>query len=253
MNVDSDEVLMELLKAEQAANSSLLQLGSLTAARQYRRAHQLVTRYVSPGSRVLDWGSGNGHFSYFLVRAGYQVSGFGFEPRPPVCTGFSTTQYEYQQGALHDPRTIPFSDERFDAVLSVGVLEHVRETGGDELASLREIYRVLKPGGIFLCFHLPNRYSWIEPLSRRAGRHYHRFRYTAREARVLADATGFKVLELRRYGSLPRNLWGSSQLRTAGNCRALARMYDALDGVLSLALSPICQNYLFIGWKQIPA
>jgi hypothetical protein len=31
---------------------------------------------------------------------------------------------------------LPFPDTCFDAVASVGVLEHVRETGGNELASL---------------------------------------------------------------------------------------------------------------------
>ncbi|MBQ4132690.1 MAG: methyltransferase domain-containing protein [Desulfovibrionaceae bacterium] len=47
-------------------------------------------------------------------------------------------------------------------MFSIGVFEHVHETGGDQLASLKEISRVLKPEGFFLCFHLPNKYSWVE-------------------------------------------------------------------------------------------
>ncbi len=251
--IDHDDTLMALVEAEWAGDASLLQFRSLTSARQYRRAHRLVAQYVSPGKAVLDWGAGNGHFSFFLVRSGYQVSGFGFEKLPGLCSGFNAGEYEYRQGSPRDPRVIPFDNESFDAVMSVGVLEHVRETGGEELASLGEIHRMLKPGGLFLCFHLPNRYSWIEPLSRRAGRHYHRFRFTAAEVRTLADAAGFDVLELRRYGVLPRNLWGSARLRRVGNCWAVAALYDALDAMLSVVLSPVCQNYLFVGRKRIKA
>jgi SAM-dependent methyltransferase len=42
---------------------------------------------------------------------------------------------------------LPFKDAAFDAVLSVAVLEHVR----DPIQSAKEIVRVLKPGGDLLC------------------------------------------------------------------------------------------------------
>jgi len=43
-------------------------------------------------------------------------------------------------------RGSPYLD-KFDAVVSVGVLEHVKETGGSEIGSLREIFRILKLNG----------------------------------------------------------------------------------------------------------
>ena len=54
------------------------QYRSLPAANQYRLLYALTARYVSPGSAVLDWGCGRGHFSYYLLRHGYRVTAFSF-------------------------------------------------------------------------------------------------------------------------------------------------------------------------------
>ena len=59
-----DTILHELMQAR-AVQPNLLQFGSLVSAHQYLRAYALVRRYVPTGSQVLDWGTGNGHFSYF--------------------------------------------------------------------------------------------------------------------------------------------------------------------------------------------
>ena len=59
-----------------------------------------------------------------------------------------------------------------------------------EAESLVEIRRVLKSGGHFLCFHLPNQYSYVEAVSRLARRGaapdprhdaHHRFRFSVRQ------------------------------------------------------------------------
>lgn len=53
-----------------------------------------------------------------------------------------------------DATTLPFADASFAAVVTTGVLEYVRDLG----VSLREIARVLEPGGVVVCtMSLPRR------------------------------------------------------------------------------------------------
>jgi SAM-dependent methyltransferase len=153
-----------------------------------------------------------------------------------VCSGLGPGAYDYRRGA--DPVGLPFEDRSFDAVLSIGVLEHVRETGGDEIASLREIRRILRPGGFFICVHLPNRFSWIEFLARALGRSSHRFSYTRTDILRLSGNAGLRVIEIGRYGALPRNLWSGEMLRTIGNWVPAAGAYQFADSVLSRIFAP---------------
>lgn len=56
---------------------------------------------------------------------------------------------------------LPFADGRFDAVISNHVIEHVGDTA-DQIEHLREIRRVLKPGGAAY-LAVPNRWMLTEP------------------------------------------------------------------------------------------
>ena len=243
----SDEVIFRELVARGEGNGSWgPQFGSLAGVRQYRRLYRMVRRHLAPGAQVLDWGTASGHFSYFLTRAGYRATGFDFEGVSQA--GWLDEPYErHVVGASPpDPVHLPFADAAFDAVASVGVLEHVRETGGDESASLAEIVRVLRPGGVFLCYHFPNRTSWIDFISSRVpGKHHHLYRFTRADIERLMRDAGLELLEVARYGFLPRN--GLNRL-PAGLRRArwTADLWDALDAALGAALAPLCQNFAFV-------
>ena len=110
-----------------------------------------------------------------------------------------------------DAVALPFGDGEFDAVLSSGVLEHVAEgrAQGDEVGSMYEIFRVLKPGGFFVIYQLPQRCAWQEAIIRwlRLG-YSHPRRFSAGEIARMLSENGYTVRRIRRGNMIPKNLTG---------------------------------------------
>ena len=246
----TNETFRELatLWSNDPACYALLQFRRRVTADQYQRLYTLVDRYLPPRSNVLDWGCGNGHVSYALWRRQFRVSGFSFEDFG--LRRHLDATYELRTGSESDPSGIPFDENTFDGVMSVGVLEHVRETGGTEQASLREIARVLRPGGFFICYHFPNRYSLIDALSRLSpSSHRHQFRYTKADIQNLCAEAGLELVEVRRYGALPRNMWHRTP-RLIGDSGVICRFWNVLDELLGGLLPRWTQNYWFVARKS---
>jgi len=245
----TNAVVAELIaRAQQPDGKALMQFRSAVGAHQYRALYGLLSRYLHRDAHVLDWGAGNGHFSYVCSRVGLRTTAYSLERGS--LDWLPADRCEVVYGSERDPVALPFDDACFDAVTSVGVLEHVRETGGDELSSLHEIARVLRPGGVLLCVHLPNRYSLIEAAARYVPqKHHHELRYTTDEIVALLAETGLRSLEMRRYGLLPRNLWQHAPARLRRS-RLLAGLWDVLDDTLAFPLSMLCQNYLFVARRE---
>jgi SAM-dependent methyltransferase len=231
--------------AQNTPQTTLDQFHSLISAHQYRLSHALVRRFLPPGAHVLDWGVGNGHFSFFLTREGYRATGYSLEPCE-FANFLPTDSSSFVQGNREDPVSLPFADGLFDAVTSVGVLEHVRETGGNEIQSLVEIWRVTKPGGLFLCFHLPNRFSFIERVAALfPGKYRHEVRFARHQIETLLRSAGWEVILIRRYGVLPRNLWQRFPSRIR-NSALIAGIWDGVDMILERVVNPICQNFAVV-------
>lgn len=113
------------------------------------------SRGQASGIRVLDWGGGPGFFSYLLQSLGLEPTYYDFRSDCP--------SYAYVLGLLpgpvyyaEDSTILPFPDREFDAVVSLGVLEHV----ADPSVSLRETRRVLAANGNLFVYHFPNRFGY---------------------------------------------------------------------------------------------
>jgi cyclopropane fatty-acyl-phospholipid synthase-like methyltransferase len=241
-----DATARELQQSASDFDSDIVSWESLASARQYRRLVDAIAD-LPLDARVLDWGSGRGGFSYWLLRRGQQrVDALDLE-----APAFSPALERIAEGRFHhtvpdDHVRLPYPDETFDAVVSVGVFEHVGEFGGDETATLGELRRVLKPGGCFVCVHLPNEHSWIEALSRRIpGKYHHQRCFAAGEMEQLLTTAGFKVELTDSYGVLPRNSLRARWMNTERG----AAFVDGVDDLLLTALRRWAQNRVLMARK----
>lgn len=118
----------------------------------HKKAHQcaLADSGIRDGMRVLEVATGSGEMFRRLVKANQRGTTVGLDLSPNMA---ARTQREVQRdfpGAnagcqAVDARFLPFRDEAFDAVVCCYLLELLSHD--DIIRTLKEIRRVLKPGG----------------------------------------------------------------------------------------------------------
>jgi len=198
--------------------SDFVHLDQPIGIRSYLRIADDIAAHVPRGD-LLDWGCGAGQMTYLLKRRGYGVTSFDIGDPASAAMADIPLSRELEVVRTTERTALPFADGSFDAVLSCGVLEHVDEFSepGDERRSLREIARVLRPGGRLLIYQLPQRYAWQEAVSRRLQLGYsHPRRFTAAEICAMLREAGYMIERLGRTNLIPRNLTGMPErLRTA--------------------------------------
>lgn len=214
-------------------------LDDAASVRRYCGKADEVAAVVRKGS-ILDWGCLYGQMTYLLERRGLTVVPFDVagSRRPRTLCELVGRTPMYSQ----DPVKLPFEAASFEAVLSSGTLEHV----ADPEASLREIQRILRPGGHFIIYNLPNRLSWIEWIALLRGTAHER-RYLVREAREWLVRAGFEVLVARHENVLPCT-FSSLSGRLRPMFLAVNRLFAGLDPLLSRlpVLSLFGTNLTFI-------
>jgi ubiquinone/menaquinone biosynthesis C-methylase UbiE len=210
---------------------------------QYAAQHQ---EYVAIADRVaadhpqavLDWGCGWGQMSALLRERGVDMTLLDYvgpgaaDAEVPLELYPDLARYESSEAVR-----LPYEDGRFDAVLSCGVLEHVAEPE----ASLDELRRVLRPGGMLYVYKLPNRFSYLEAIARHVdGMYYHGKEpfdtiYTLRSAREIVTRHGFEVLEAREANMLPLTAGGAFADRHGQRIFAASAALARVPGLRRLA------------------
>lgn len=106
-----------------------------------------------PGSRVLDLGSPKDLAVMLARHRGFRVVATDILPEAiALSRRYASAQGRegFSRGRVYsevqDGRALTYADGVFDAAYSVSVLEHIPERG--DTAALRELIRVVKPGGI---------------------------------------------------------------------------------------------------------
>jgi SAM-dependent methyltransferase len=100
---------------------------------------------------------------------------------------------------LNHPYLLPYESNSFDVVIGSGVLEHVP----NDSESLKELYRIIRPGGFFIMTMLPNEYSYTEWINRRLKNPHHLRMYSLSEARHMFMHHGFLPVRFGYHQMIP--------------------------------------------------
>ncbi|MBU0732094.1 class I SAM-dependent methyltransferase [Patescibacteria group bacterium] len=166
--------------------------------------------YLKKGDEVLDLGCGNGRLVEFLIPLGIKYTGCDNSNQ---LLKFASEKYTDTKFVVGDFMHPPFEKEEFDVVMAIASLHHV-PSGELRLRALKEIYRILKPGGYLLMtnwYLYQKKYKkyiknnkgkmdkgdaiipWKDKYGNtQAERYYHAFKQ--KELSKLARQIGFKVI-----------------------------------------------------------
>jgi ubiquinone/menaquinone biosynthesis C-methylase UbiE len=102
---------------------------------------------VDKNSYVLDMGCGTGRWSYYLSPKVKFIE--AIDPSNAVFSAASLTSGKSNiRITKAGVDNIPFADNSFDFIFSLGVLHHLPDTTG----AIKKIYQKIKPGGYFLVY-----------------------------------------------------------------------------------------------------
>jgi SAM-dependent methyltransferase len=179
------------------------------------------------GLKVLEIGCGLGTDGAQFAKAGADYTGIDLTK-----ASIELAQKRFELDGLKgefrvsDAEMLDFADETFDLVYSHGVLHHTPETG----AAVREVHRVLKPGGraMVMLYHRGsyNYHVGIRVL-RRAGAGLLK---SESGIKIVHSLTGEPIDSLREHAQLAKSNGGSADeflsQSTDGAGNPLARVYS---------------------------
>ena len=137
----------KIIEATRQAYDTIAPHFDQTRRHQYLAEFRWLEKLVSPGQELLDVGCGSGRLLEFL--SGVTYTGIDLSPQlirlaqeqHPECAS------QFQVADMH---ALPFSDASFDRVVAISSLYHSPNRAFRQRV-LREIFRVLRPGGaVFL-------------------------------------------------------------------------------------------------------
>jgi ubiquinone/menaquinone biosynthesis C-methylase UbiE len=166
----------------------------------HSKAHDCALKHsgIRNGMRVLEVATGSGEMFRRLVKANPDGSTFGLDLSPNMAAHTlrvarkASPQAEAHCGAV-DVRSLPFRSASFDAVMCCYLLELLSQE--DIELTLREIRRVLRPGGRFSLVVIGQNVKFFNSLYAVAGRLVPAFwgRQVEHDVPELIHAAGFRI------------------------------------------------------------
>jgi len=149
-----------------------------------------LSERIGKKGKILDIGAGDGFFLEMVRGLGWEVAGVELESGAAVFA--SQRGLSVFGGELVEAK---YKDNSFDVVHLSHVLEHTT----DPRATIREVQRILKPGGKII-IKVPNFLGLaykIFPQALDIPRHL--FHFNKRNLSILLSSTGFKNIKIKHY------------------------------------------------------
>ena len=195
-----------------------------------RRLNRWMAEAVAPhvGTRVLEIGAGIGNITQWLLPRDVYVASDINPHYLSYLRNFALGKpyLEIRRADLDAPADFEALAGRFDTVVCLNVLEHVR----DPLSGLRNIQRALEPGGR-LVLYVPQGPRLYSSLDEVLG---HRCRYTRQALAAELAGAGFEVESMRdfnRFG-VPGWWWNGKVLKRRHFSRVQLKTFDWLTPLL---------------------
>lgn len=208
-----------------------------------------LPRPPTDGARLLDVGFGNGGFLKIASEMGWNAEGIDFDPKAVEVARARGLNVSCASAA-----ELSIRNEHFDVITLSHVIEHVH----DPIALLRDLYRLLKPGG-FLWLDTPNLCSYG---AKRFGRDWrgwepprHLVLFNSASLRKSLTHAGFKRIEQRWHGMVLFSIYAESAAIARGQCaqdgiRKVVPSLAAVVDELREMLQPKQREFLtFIAYK----
>lgn len=230
-----------------------------------------VDRYVRRNQRILEAGCGLGRVLKHYFYQGFAIEGFELDGDAVLHLNEEDPTLPVRVASI---TAMPYPDESFDLAMAFGVLSCVEQEAERELA-LRELRRVLKPGGILCCSVSVDNSArgvfrvikYLEYLRGRLAGNGHRYFYSwcfsRNEFQVILSQAGFDTVEVQpiltraafhTYGPFFRKANGFSLALARDGDRGYAlncvgeRVYQAVTKLLPWQYA---EGMVFIATKRV--
>ena len=140
----------EYLLSDNTEGYEEFQSGSLSYVKQL----QLDMLDLETGTTLLEVGIGRGEFLRHCAERGAAVSGIDYSEAALEIARSTLQEFPEADLRVADCKELPFEADSFDRVYAGDVLEH--QDIEDGAVMLREMHRVLRPGGFLLVHTAPN-------------------------------------------------------------------------------------------------
>ena len=112
----------------------------------YSHYERMIREYIVNEHKVLEIGSGTGNYTGYISSTGADVMATDISSKSLEVASLRYSKNKNIKYQAADMEQLPFSDESFDVICSAGSLSY-----GSYAKVSKEIKRVLKSGGYFIC------------------------------------------------------------------------------------------------------